>query len=192
MISGKLRFEMSNATKAFESALKGIDKKIIELGEKPPESFYKPRMKEVVEDVKCPYRNCRKVNRKFKYGEPCKYCHEIIENPWKENTICPKCLSSISTSEIMKDRDAYKLNIKKNSIVCPRCGNEFKWKKHIEYPQVHGLKYCVYCDMPYIPDKRNWKTQRLCQNCKNKRINLFTLENPTYQKNYRKQKMKKK
>jgi hypothetical protein len=191
--SGGIRFALKDYIKALGSILKGIDKRLGELGEKPQEAFYKPKSKDVVEDIKCPH--CGKVNKKFKYGSPCLHCHELIADPWKEHTVCPKCRNITNTadirSDIKKELNIFEVDAGKKTIKCPNCGKRFKWKEHVASPEAYGLKYCVYCDMPFIPDKRNWKTHQLCSKCKDKGIDLFLFKNPTYQKNYRKRKTKK-
>ena len=183
---GNLRFMIRNQEKVMEGLLKGINNKLISQGEKTLSTFYIPKEKEVPIDISCPY--CGKKNKKFTYGELCKTCHELIDNPWKEHTICPNCSKAINRSRIFTNKEDYKYDQENNFVTCdnPKCLNRFDWKQHRVEPQKFGLKSCIKCDMPYNPDKRNWKKQRLCQNCKAKGVDSHREDNPDYQKKYRK------
>jgi len=189
--NGELRFLLSNLEKIMKSLLKGIDEALISLDEQPTSTFYIPKEKEVREDTTCPY--CRKINKKFTYGEFCKHCRKMISDPWKEKTICPMCLTQINSSQILGNKEAYEYDSKNNFITCENedCLNRFDWKLHREEPKAFGLKICIACHMPFIPDKRNYKKQRVCSDCKVKGIDSHQIDNPNYQKKYR-EKMKKK
>jgi len=42
--------------------------------------------------------------------------------------------------------------------------------------------------MPFIPNKHNWHKQRVCPDCKNNGVDSYKLDNPEYQKQYRRKK----
>lgn len=191
VFNGKLRLSLSNLEKHMRLVLNGIDDKLIGLESKPTSTFYIPKEKEFPKDISCPY--CRKINKKFTYGELCQYCCRMIANPWKEKTICPKCFTQMNRSQIFKAKEDYEFDPKNNFITCENaeCQTRFDWKKHREEPKIFGLKVCIACDMDYIPDKRNYKKQLVCRKCKDNGVDSHQIDNPDYQKKYR-EKMKKK
>jgi endogenous inhibitor of DNA gyrase (YacG/DUF329 family) len=154
--------------------------------EKPENVFYQPKLREVTEDISCPY--CKEWLPSFTYGNDCPFCYERIASPWKPHTGCPQCGTLINLKEI---REGYILVDGTGKMIeCPKCQKPFDWKKHRQNPELRMLKYCEVCDMPYSPDEKNWSTQRSCPECKRSRRDqeLFRREHPTYQKEYRKRK----
>lgn len=187
--AGHIRFRLKQHEKTMRGIIKGITKEHSSLcGEKAPVTFYHPTEKINKEDARCPF--CRKINKKFNYGELCTFCSKKIHDPWKEHTECPYCRTSINRSEIYGDKEAYALDTKTNDIKCDNCEHVFNWKKYRREPTVFGLKFCIACDMPYIPDKRNYRKQLICPLCKDKGVDSHKLEDPEYYSNYRKQNKK--
>lgn len=128
----------------------------------------------LIEDVLCPH--CGEVNRNFKYGELCAYCDELILSPWVEHTVCPECHKITTRSEIFQDKEGYDLNTQTDNINCRFCDSRFNWKKYRIIPEVFGTKTCISCERPYIPDKRNWKKQRVCKACKDNGKDSYRLD----------------
>lgn len=106
---------------------------------------------------------------------------DIVGGVWKEHTVCPKCNTIINRSEIFGDPEGYELNSETNEIMCI-CAHRFDWKKHRREPEAFVLRCCIACDQPFVPDKRNWRKQRVCKNCKAKGVDSFYLDHPDYQK----------
>jgi hypothetical protein len=193
VFNAKLRLSLSKLENHMRWVKKGINDTLIRLETKSTNTFYIPKEKEFPEDISCPY--CRKINKKFTYGELCQHCHRMIANPWKEKTTCPKCSTQINRSQIFEAKEDYEFDPKKNNfITCENaeCQNRFDWKKHREEPKVFGLNVCINCDMDYIPDKRNYKKQLVCRNCKDMGVTSHQIDNPDYPKNYREKMRKKK
>lgn len=185
--SSRLRFLLRTEEKRMEGMLRGIDETLRRLGEKPRDIITPGKIEDIPEDIICPF--CGKENKDFTYGSLCSHCKELIGNPWREHTICPKCKVIINRKDIFEDKEAYELDSKNNLITCS-CGNRFDWKKYRREPEAFTIKYCIACDNPYEPNKRNWKKQRVCQSCKMKGIDPFYLDYPDYQKKYRATKKK--
>lgn len=190
--SEKIGFSLRTQESRMRGQIKGIDKKIRSLGRKPEEGFFVGDVDDAgLEDVDCPF--CGYENIDFEYGLECRKCGKAIESPYKDHTICPHCNTLIYRQEIFSDKEGYELNSKTNKITCHNgeCVKRFDWKKHRRQPKVFGLKICIGCNMPFFPDKRNYKRQLVCENCKEEGIDSFRLDNPDYQKRYR-ERMKKK
>jgi len=181
--SGRLRFLLKTQEERMKGMLQGIDQKIVELGEKPEDIFMPIEPETTLKNVTCPF--CGYENKNNTYNFPCENCLETIGNPWKEHTICPQCQMLINRSDIFSDKVAYRLDTETNFITCT-CGNRFDWKQHRREPRTFSIKYCIACDKPYRPDKRNWKKQRICSDCKEKGVDVFYLDHPDYQSEYRK------
>jgi hypothetical protein len=182
----KIRFSLRKQERAMQGMLKGINGLLKEMGEKPKSTFYAPKPEKIIENAYCPH--CEEINKNFRYGSYCQHCRELIPNPWKENTECPECKRIINRSEIFEDKDAYQLDTNNNLITCPNsdCENRFDWKKYRRTPETQGIKHCIACDQPYIPDKRNWRKQRVCSTCKAKGVDPFYLDHPDYQRRRKK------
>ena len=181
--SGRLRLLLRTQEDRIKGMLQSIDQKLVELGEKPEDIIMPVEPDPLLEDVPCPF--CGYNNMDHSYNLPCKKCHEIIGNPWKEHTICPKCHRLINRSQIFSDKEAFELDL--NFITCI-CGSRFDWKKYRREPRTFTIKHCIACDRPYSPNKKNWKKQRICPYCREKGVDPFHLDHPNYQKDYRKKK----
>lgn len=188
LTTGQLRFLLRSEEQKINEMLNTINGILKKFGEKPKHIFYHPRTEKIIEDIVCPH--CEKINTDFIFNNMCAFCHELIQNPYKEHTICPniECSSVINRSELFADKSAYELDSLKNQITCPYCESRFDWKKNRRQPEIFGLKICINCDMAYIPNKLNWQKQRLCKVCKRKGVDSFKLDNPEYQKKYRSKK----
>jgi len=190
--SGKIRTLLRTQEKRMRGHIKGIDTKIKSLGRKPEEGFFVGDVGDAgLDDVDCPF--CEYENIDFEYGLECRNCGKIIKSPYRDHTICPHCNTLIYRQEIFSDKKGYELNSGTNEITChnDKCMQRFDWQKYRYKPKVFGLKICISCNRPFIPDKRNYKTQLICGDCKEEGIDSFYLDNPEYQKRYREQ-MKKK
>ena len=163
--SGKLRFLLKTQEERIKGMLQGIDQKIVELGENPKDILMPIEPETTLENVICPF--CGHENKNYTYIFPCEKCRKPIGNPWKEHTICPQCQRLINRSDIFLNKEAFELDSKTNLITC-ESGNRFDWKQHSREPRTFAIKYCIACDKPYRPDKRNWKKQRICSDCKEK------------------------
>jgi hypothetical protein len=181
--AGRLRFELKTQESRINGILKFIDDSLESLGEKSSDMFFHHKPENLQENISCPY--CGRVIKNHSYGMLCPHCNESISDPWREHTICPKCNHLINRCEIFSDKEAFEFNSSSNTIKCPNCSEVFNWKKHIRDPQGRSIKICVYCDHPYPPDKRNWRKQRLCPECKARGVDSFYIDHPGYQKTYR-------
>ena len=189
--TGRIRFFLNREEQIINGMIKGIDEMLKEnFRSKPKHIFYHPKPEKVIENVICPY--CYKTNTKFEYDMPCQFCRLQIGNPWKEHTICPntECSAIINRHDLFADQSGYELDSHTNQITCPYCHTRFDWKKYRREPEKRGLKVCINCNMPFIPNKHNWHKQRVCPDCKNKGFDPFKLDHPEYQKNYRSKKKK--
>jgi len=187
-LTGQIRSSIYVQEERMRGILKGINKTLKEYGEKPISAFYHPKSDNIIEDVKCPY--CGKINKNFVYGLSCSKCKKIIWSPWKEHTFCQGCDYRISISDIIELKEEYDFD--NHFITCPQCGTQFNWKEYKHNPEVRGIKICINCHSKYIPDKYNWRTQLLCEECKGKGIETHNLFDPDYPKNYRKRMKSKK
>jgi hypothetical protein len=185
-VNGRIRESLKHQEALMRSLLNGVDRLLKGMNVKPESVFYRPKQEDVVENVICP--QCGENNKAFKYEEPCRYCHERIGNPWKEHTICPECDKIINRSDIFGDKEAHELDTTRNLITCPYCDHRFDWKKHRREPEKFTHKVCIHCDRPFIPNKRNWTRQRICQNCRKKGVDSFHLDKPDYYRNRQKKK----
>ena len=188
MEANELRFLLKTQERRMDGLLRGVNKKLRELGQKPKSVFYHPKPEEDdIEDITCPH--CNRKIKNFTWGLACKYCGIPIHSPYKETVQCPKCHAQFLRKDILDDQsDDYELE--DGVITCYACSHRLNWKENIVDPVVYGVKTCAYCDHPYIPEKNNWKKQRLCTACKDKGVDLFNKENPGYQKAYRKRNKK--
>lgn len=183
--SGRLRFLLHTQEERMEGMLLSIDKKLSELGEEPKDLIFPIKPKEFPEDITCPF--CGYENKDYNYTMPCKGYQELLGNPWKELTICPECKRLVNRSDIFANKEAFELDSETNLITCD-CGTRFDWKQYRREPRTFTIKYCIACDHPYKPDKRNWKKQRICPDCKAKGVDTFYLDHPNYQNKYKKKK----
>ncbi len=197
-LTGQTRSLIYVQEERMRGILKGINKTLKKYNEKPISAFcHLPKggwgksgfFSDKDNNAECP--SCGKINKNFKYDSPCSKCKKIIWSPWKEYTVCPGCDYRISISDIIELKEEYDFD--NHFITCPQCGSRFNWKEYKHNPEVRGIKICINCHSKYIPDKYNWRTQLLCEECKGKGIETHNLFDPDYQKNYRKKmKLKKK
>ena len=174
-----LRFLIKSQEKSMGSLLRGLDSKIRKLGGKPEKGFYRPKAAKDITTVTCPV--CGRVNKNFTFGNLCRYCGLQVLNPWKETIKCD-CGVHILRKEI--EDPAYER--RGNMINCPDCEKRFNWKSHVIEPETFGHRVCIKCDMPFLPKKNNWTRQRLCPDCILAGEDSYEIDNPEYQKNYRK------
>ena len=89
MESYELRNLLKNQERRMDGLIRGVNKKLRELGEKPQSVFYHPKpKKDDINDIKCPH--CRREIKNFTWGLPCKYCGKLILSPWREKVPMPK------------------------------------------------------------------------------------------------------